>query len=204
MRRSLGAILSVLFAVPGQARAQATPAAPELHPGEGAPGGLRFSLSFGAGTAYDVLGGRIEAASDHFGAFVGVGAGRSLAAVDSAQLSQSSWGFSAGGRWYRDVRRGFFVSLAFLYASSTEYLSQDAMRWGSGNTSTSTTFTAGAVAGWRWGGEHLYFEAGAGGFFYQTQRGTGCDDGAGTCSTQAPAPQSGVFPDLVLGVGFEL
>jgi hypothetical protein len=107
-------------------------------------------VSLGAGTSYDLLGVRLEAGSNHWSAFVGIGALAAGLLTGDTNTAPGGYGFSAGARWYRGVREGLFVSLNFTDIRYNEVSDDDAV--GEPNAATSpaslATFTAvWAIAG---------------------------------------------------------
>src|SRR5438270_13954111 len=112
-RRCFGGLVLVLaFAVAAPVRAG--------EPGEAAAEALHGGLSAGIGTAYDLAGVRLELGSNHFSGFVGIGL---LATYADTLSAPGNFGFSAGARWYRGVRRGFFASLNLTEVWYRDYYS---------------------------------------------------------------------------------
>jgi hypothetical protein len=168
------------------------------------PDAFHGGVSFGAGTAYDGLGLRVEGGSNHFGLFGGFGL---LPAMtwDTTTASRG-FGFSAGLRWYHRVRAGLFVSLNITYAWWRKFSNYD-LRFANSPTNPGRLFTATAVGGYRWRSETGgFFEIGVGGGMFRQLEPYTCTNVGIDCSSVANAPtrNSGVIPDIVLGGGIDL
>jgi hypothetical protein len=132
-------------------------------------------MSVGIGSSYALVGGRIELGSDHLGGFLGYGLLGPLTGVLSGPRI-----ICGGARWYEGAHPGVFVSLnlgySWLYPGSL--------------------FTGTAVVGYRSRTESgLVLEAGVGGGIYRYRN---------PRDTHPSLQPSGLFPDVSLGIGFEL
>ena len=169
------------------------------------PDAFHGGVSVGLGTAYDGLGLRFEGGSNHLGLFGGLGF--LPAAIGSITTNSSGpYGFSAGARWYRGIRDGLFVSFNLSYAWWREFSNYD-LRSATSATNPGHLFTVSAVAGYRWrsaGG--VFFELGAGGGWFRHLESFSCAAYTNEdCLAPTPnAPTSGLFPDVALGVGWDL
>jgi len=171
------------------------------------PERFHAGVSVGAGTAYDLLGARLELGSNHWRGYVGIGgfaAGWANSGFDSAP---GGYGFSAGARWYRHVQEGFFTSLNFSDARyNAGYLTGDNSRHpkepaGGGvlRVYPSSLATLTATAGYRWRSKSGFtFELGAGAGGYRKPY----DDNGVTSPTFKPS--WGFLPDVSMGFGYEL
>jgi hypothetical protein len=155
-------------------------------------------LSVGIGTAYDVVGVRGEIGGEHFGAFLGTGL-----MTTGGTYSEPGASISFGARWYRGVRCGWFASLNFTYTWSSAYTKAD-VQGANGPTNPDDLFTAGIAAGYRFLARGFFLELGAGGGWYRHQNGFSCNISCPTPLPERGEITRGLFPDVVVGFGFDL
>jgi hypothetical protein len=160
---------------------------------------MHAGLSVGVGSAYDAVGVRGEIGTNHVGLFVGTG----LLTTGGTNSVPGGGSVCFGARWYSEVRRGWFASLNFTYTWSDWYTNPD-LQGSNAPTNSDNLFTAGGVVGYRFMWSMLFLEAGAGALWYRHQSSATCGISCAPPYPTAGPVTHGLFPDLIVGAGFDL